>query len=344
MARSLPPTHRREESPLVRVGRRYRGGQRRARAPRGRAQGALSDRRDPEARRARLAKYRDLSRRADREYAESIQREFAADRRRALSRSMRSGGGRYDDTVDGALDWLFTPLVKTTRDIGEWLNEDLETTRGYGAEEWARRSLPRRRPERPRDGKRTAAGSGPTIGITGTTMDASSTSGTTSGERLRDDRRRLRPESSSTVATMTSTTARGSSAAGAGTSTPSDRRIPSIRVRGLATATGRALARAAAADGAPGPGAGGDATTQTRPSPRKSLIDSETNERGEIGRCVAFVTLKNHKVIHSPTRRHARSSSFAKAFASRMRHVESPPNRNTRSWNSTRLILCPTDT
>ena len=102
----------------------------------------LSDRRDPEARRARLAKYRDLSRRADREYAESIQREFAADRRRALSRSMRSGGGRYDDTVDGALDWLFTPLVKTTRDIGEWLNEDLETTRGYGAEEWARRSLP----------------------------------------------------------------------------------------------------------------------------------------------------------------------------------------------------------
>ena len=102
----------------------------------------LADRRNPEARKARLAQYRDLSRRADREYAEGIQRDFAADRRRALSRSMRSGGGRYDDTVDGALDWLFTPLVKTTRDIGEWLNEDLETTRGYGAEEWARRSLP----------------------------------------------------------------------------------------------------------------------------------------------------------------------------------------------------------
>ena len=251
-----------EKSPLVRVGRRYRGGQRRARAPRGRAQ-ARSDRRDPEAREARLREVRDLGRPApDREYADSIQREFAADRRRALSRSMRSGGGRYDDTVDGALDWLFTPLVKTTRDIGEWLNEDLETTRGYGAEEWARRSLPPPSSRAPPGRETNGRGQWTDDRYYGYDDGRFVDEMRSSDDRLRGDRRlRLRGTIDAASArsrvrpsrTMTSTTARGLTAAGAGTSTPSDRRIPSIRVRVLAaaTATGRARARAAAADGAP---------------------------------------------------------------------------------------------
>ena len=186
MARSLPPTHRREESPLVRVGRRYRGGQRRARAPRGRAQGALRQTR-PRGARARLAKYRDLSRRADR-----VRREYPARvRRRPPTRALALHAFRRWEVRRhrrrGAR-LAFHPAREDHprhRRVAQRRPGDNQRLRRRGVGE---RSLPPPSSRAPRDGKRTAAGSGPTIGITGTTMDASSTSGTTSGERLRDDR------------------------------------------------------------------------------------------------------------------------------------------------------------
>ena len=60
----------------------------------------------PEQRRDRLARYRDISRRADETWASAIERRWSADEEYARATGQRPRG----DSLDRTMDWLFTPL------------------------------------------------------------------------------------------------------------------------------------------------------------------------------------------------------------------------------------------
>ena len=74
----------------------------------------------PSQRRDRLAKYRDISRRADETWAASIERRWTADESYARTTGYKPRG----DGVDRTMDWLFTPLAGAARKIDAWLEDD----------------------------------------------------------------------------------------------------------------------------------------------------------------------------------------------------------------------------
>ena len=74
----------------------------------------------PEQRRDRLARYRDISRRADETWASAIERRWTADEEYARATGQRPRG----DGLDRTMDWLFTPLAGAARRIDKWLEED----------------------------------------------------------------------------------------------------------------------------------------------------------------------------------------------------------------------------
>ena len=74
----------------------------------------------PEQRRDRLARYRDISRRADETWASAIERRWTADEEYARTTGQRPRG----DGLDRTMDWLFTPLAGAARRIDKWLEED----------------------------------------------------------------------------------------------------------------------------------------------------------------------------------------------------------------------------
>ena len=74
----------------------------------------------PSQRRDRLAKYRDISRRADETWASSIERRWTADESYARTTGYKPRG----DGVDRTMDWLFTPLAGAARKIDAWLEDD----------------------------------------------------------------------------------------------------------------------------------------------------------------------------------------------------------------------------
>ena len=74
----------------------------------------------PSQRRDRLAKYRDVSRRADETWAASIERRWTADESYARTTGYKPRG----DGVDRTMDWLFTPLAGAARKIDAWLEDD----------------------------------------------------------------------------------------------------------------------------------------------------------------------------------------------------------------------------
>ena len=84
----------------------------------------------PEMRRERLARYRDMSRRADQEWAEDVEQRWMATRRVDAT-------GRPKSATDSLTEWLFTPLAGATRDLSSWLEEDMTYTPGGGA--WQQR-------------------------------------------------------------------------------------------------------------------------------------------------------------------------------------------------------------
>ena len=89
----------------------------------------------PEQRRASLARYRDMSRRADQEFTKNVSRRFNGDGGGggpSGSLAPRGGTERYgrDQTFDG---WLFRPLAGATRRVNDWLDEDFyDDGRGRG--------------------------------------------------------------------------------------------------------------------------------------------------------------------------------------------------------------------
>ena len=74
----------------------------------------------PSQRRDRLAKYRDISRRADETWAASIERRWTADESYARTTGYKPRG----DGVDRTMDWLFTPLAGAARKIDALLDSD----------------------------------------------------------------------------------------------------------------------------------------------------------------------------------------------------------------------------
>lgn len=74
----------------------------------------------PSQRRDRLARYRDISRRADETWAASIERRWTADESYARTTGYKPRG----DGVDRTMDWLFTPLAGAARKIDAWLEDD----------------------------------------------------------------------------------------------------------------------------------------------------------------------------------------------------------------------------
>ena len=74
----------------------------------------------PSQRRDRLARYRDISRRADETWAASIERRWTADESCARTTGYKPRG----DGVDRTMDWLFTPLAGAARKIDAWLEDD----------------------------------------------------------------------------------------------------------------------------------------------------------------------------------------------------------------------------
>lgn len=85
-----------------------------------RARSARPSFKTPEQRRDRLARYRDISRRADETWASAIERRWTADEEYARATGQRPRG----DGLDRTMDWLFTPLAGAARRIDKWLEED----------------------------------------------------------------------------------------------------------------------------------------------------------------------------------------------------------------------------
>ena len=79
-----------------------------------------SNSKTPSQRRDRLARYRDISRRADETWAASIERRWTADESYARTTGYKPRG----DGVDRTMDWLFTPLAGAARKIDAWLEDD----------------------------------------------------------------------------------------------------------------------------------------------------------------------------------------------------------------------------